>query len=736
MTPSRREMLGGLMVVFAITPAAAQTGGGEGSGGPPTVAPDLPGTLSKFPDLDAWIRIAPDGRVTVFTGKAELGTGIKTAIAQLAADELDVAMADVNLITADTGLTPNEGVTAGSQTLEQSGTAVANAAANVRLLLAEAAAVRWGVAATDLFTRDGAVLDGHGRRLSYADLAAATSLAVRARADVPRKRVAARRLIGHPVPRVDLPAKLTGQAAYVHDMRLPGMVHARVLRGPMSGTRAKLDVAAIAQQPGVTRVVQLGNFAAIVGPREWPLERALQAAARGGSIATPPAQFPGALPGALLTMRRESQTIADQRGDPAARPVRRLSARYDRPYLMHGAIGPSCAVALFQGGLMTVWTHSQGVEPLRQSLAELLSMPVERIRCVHREGAGCYGHNGADDVAGDAALVARAMPGVPVRLQWSRAQEHGWEPLGPAMLAQLDAALDAAGRIVDWQHQVWSNTHSTRPSAAGDLLAGQEMVPPFPATPPKPIPQPNGGGDRNAIPLYRFRNQRVVSHFLPDMPIRVSALRGLGAHLNIFALESFMDELAAAAGEDPVAFRLAHLADPRAAAVIRRAAERFGWSRYRAAPDRGRGFAFARYKNHGAYLAIALDVERVPVEDRLIVHRAVAAVDSGEAVNPDGIRNQVEGGIVQSLSWTAFEAASHDGARRTAYDWSTYPILRFGDAPRTVAVEIIDRPGTPFLGTGECAQGPTAAALANALAMATGSRQRSLPLLPTGADRG
>ena len=297
------------------------------------------------------------------------------------------------------------------------------------------------------------------------------------------------------------------------------------------------------------------------------------------------------------------------------------------------------------------------------------------------------------------------------------------------MLAQIDATLDASGRIVDWRHQVWSNTHSTRPVAAGDLLAGAEVVPSFKPTPPKPIPQPNGGGDRNAIPLYRFPNQTIVSHFLPDMPVRVSALRGLGAHLNIFALESFMDELAAAAGRDPVAFRLAHLEDPRAAAVIRQVASRFGWARYRSAPNRGRGFAFARYKNHGAYCAIALDVERIPDEGRLIVHRAVAAVDSGEAVNPDGIRNQVEGGIVQSLSWTAFEAAGHDGARRTDYDWSTYPILRFADAPRSVTVEVIDRPGTPFLGTGECAQGPTAAALANALASATGERLRSMPLI-------
>jgi CO/xanthine dehydrogenase Mo-binding subunit len=733
-TASRRDVLGGLLVAFALAPAArAQTGGGEGSGGPPTVAPDLPGTLAKFPDLDAWIRLAPDGGITVFTGKAELGTGIKTAIAQIAADELDVAFERIDLVTADTGLTPNEGVTAGSQTLEQSGTAVANAAANVRLLLAEAAAARWNMAATDLFTRDGAVFDGRGRRVTYAELAATTPLAVRARPDVPRKRVEARRLIGRPVPRVDLPAKLTGLAAYVHDMRLPGMMHARVLRGPSSGTIGRVDVPAIERQPGVGRVVRLGAFAAIVGPREWPLERALQVAARSGWDADAGANAIGPLPDALLQMRRESQTIEDRREQPDARPVRRLSARYDRPYLMHGSIGPSCAVALFEDGQLTVWTHSQGVEPLRTAIAELLAMPRGRVRCVHREGAGCYGHNGADDVAGDAALVARAMPGIPIRLQWSREQEHGWEPLGPAMLAQMDGALDASGRIVGWQHQVWSNTHTTRPTAAGDLLAGREMVPPFPATPPKPIPQPNGGGDRNAIPLYALPNRRVVSHFLPDMPIRVSALRGLGAHLNIFALESFIDELALAAEQDPVAFRLAHLDDPRAAAVIRRAATRFGWQTYRPAPNRGRGFAFARYKNHGAYLAIALDVERVPDEGRLIVHRAVAAVDSGEAVNPDGIRNQVEGGILQSLSWTAYEAAGHDGARRTDYDWSTYPILRFGDAPRRVVVDVLDRPGMPFLGTGECAQGPTAAALANAVTAADGMRIRSLPIARSAA---
>jgi CO/xanthine dehydrogenase Mo-binding subunit len=730
--PSRRELLagGGVTVFFALAGSAfGQSGGGEGGGKQPEkIAPDLPGDLAKFPMLDSWIRMGSDGRVTVFTGKAELGTGVKTAMAQLAADELDLPLDQVSLVTADTALTPDEGVTAGSHTLQDSGTAIANAAANVRHLLAEAAAARWQLPVTRLFTANGQVLDGHGRTLDYATLAAATSLAVRARADVPRKRIAGRHLIGHPVPRVDLPAKLTGLPAYVHDMRLPGMLHARVVRGPTAGTRLLFDPAKAARLPGVYRVVRNGGFAALVGRHEWPLVQALRVLghARWEVVGQP---LPiGDLAEALIALPRESTIIAERRDPRAAAPTHRLASRYTRPYLMHGSIGPSCAVALFENGALTVWAHSQGVSPLRQALAELLSLPEDRIRCVHREGAGCYGHNGADDVAADAALVAMALPGRPIRMLWSREQEHGLEPLGPAMVADLEGAVDASGRIVDWRHQVWSNTHTTRPSAAGDFLAGLEVDPPFTPTRPKPIPQPEGGGDRNAIPLYALPTLTVTSHFIPAMPLRVSALRGLGAHMNVFAIESFMDEMAAAAGRDPVAFRLAHLDDPRARAVIERAATRFGWRDYRAGAGRGRGMGFARYKNLGAYCAVAMDVELIAETGRLIVHRAVAAVDSGEVVNPDGIRNQVEGGIVQSLSWTAREKVTYDAQRRTAFDWSEYPILRFDDVPRAVHVEVLDRPGQPFLGTGEASQGPAAAALANALAAATGTRKRSLPL--------
>jgi CO/xanthine dehydrogenase Mo-binding subunit len=309
-----------------------------------------------------------------------------------------------------------------------------------------------------------------------------------------------------------------------------------------------------------------------------------------------------------------------------------------------------------------------------------------------------------------------------------REDEHAWEPFGPPMIDTVRARLDPSGGVAEWRFDVWSNTHSSRPGKAGNLLAATHLQQPFAPPPPQPIPQPEGGGDRNAIPLYTFANARVVHHFIPQMPLRVSALRSLGAYANIFALESFVDELARASMQDTVAFRLRHLDDPRAGAVIRLAAERFGWNDYRRAPGRGRGFAFARYKNLGAYAAIALDVE-VQRETGLVrIRRAVAATDSGEAVNPDGIRNQIEGGIIQSLSWTLAEEVTFDETRVTSVDWGAYPILRFNGVPDTIDVHVIDRPGQPFLGTGEASQGPAAAALANAVADAIGVRFRQLPL--------
>jgi nicotinate dehydrogenase subunit B len=476
-------------------------------------------------------------------------------------------------------------------------------------------------------------------------------------------------------------------------------------------------------------VVRDGNFLAVVANKEFQAIKAMAAL----SAATKWKETPS-LPKqddllAVLTSLPSQDTTIFQQGSPSAVGQKTLEATYTRPYQAHGSIGPSCAIAQFTDGAMTVWTHTQGVYPDRQGIAEMLRIPPASVRCIHVEGSGCYGHNGADDAAADAALIARALPGTPVRVQWMREQEHAWEPFGPAMVTKLKASLDGNGAISDWNFEVWSNTHSMRPGGAGSMLAAQHMAEPFAVPAAKPIPLPEGGGDRNAIPIYKFPNAQVVHHFIPDMPVRISAMRALGAYHNVFSIESFMDELAVAAGADPVEFRLKHLDDPRGRDVIEKAAQGFGWQKGQQAPrDRGFGFAFARYKNLAAYCAVASEVEVNRETGRPRLVRAVAAVDAGQVVNPDGLINQIEGAILQSMSWTLYEAVTFDDTRITSIDWQTYPILRFNAVPDSVEVHIINRPGKPFLGSGETGQGPAAASIANAIANATGKRLRNLPL--------
>lgn len=720
--PTRRSMLAGsgaLVLMFALHPPR----------GFAADAPALPGSLKTTPLLDGWLRIDADGGITVFTGKAELGQGIKTALVQIAAEELGVLPTRIKVVSADTELTPDEGYTAGSNSMRDSGTAIRHAAAQVRAILVERAAERLGVPAQALTLADGVISVDAARRVSYAELVVGPVLHVPARAESALRETGSHTVMGRSMPRLDIPAKVSGDVAYVQDLRLPGMVHGRVLRPPSpAATLRQLDTAAVERLPGVLKVVRDGRFVAVIAEHEYPAIQALRAlaeAAQWNEPETLPAKH------RLYDAVRASpsqDTVIHQRGElDDAGGVRTLAADYRRPYLLHASIGPSCAIAQQVGEKTTVWTHSQGVFPLRKALAELLGVAPAQVHCIHAEGSGCYGHNGADDVAADAALLARALPGRPVRVQWMREDEHANEPFGPPMLASASATLDAAGRIARWRYEVWSNTHSTRPGAAGDLLAATHLAQPFKPSPPKPLPQPEGGGDRNAIPLYVLPNAMVVHHFLPLMPLRVSALRSLGAYFNVFAIESFIDELAQAAAADPVAFRLQHLDDARAQAVVRLAAERFGWSDFVKRPGRGRGFAFARYKNLAAYAALALEVEIKRETGATRIVRAVAAVDSGEAVNPDGIRNQIEGGIIQSASWTLLEQVTFDTTRVTSLDWGGYPILRFPAVPERIDVHIIDRPGQPFLGTGEAAQGPAAAAIANAISDATGVRMRELP---------
>jgi nicotinate dehydrogenase subunit B len=729
---SRRHVLAGTgaLVVSFCSPSRLLAQQARDAGREPGPGPQLPGSLKNNPFLDSWIRIDADGTITVFTGKAELGQGIRTALLQVAAEELDVPLSSLVLVTADTARTANEGYTSGSQSMQESGTAIRHAAAQVRALLIAEAGRQLALPADALRAEGAAVIANDGRRLAYGALVAAEMLHVQAQGASALKEPRSFKVMGKPIERVDIPAKVTGGVAYVQDLRLPGMAHARVVRPPSYGAQLRvLDSAAVESMPGVIKVVRDGNFLAVVSEREWEAVkamRALAAAARWDEKSGLPKQDD--IASMLMKLPAQDMTIHDTRASVAA-AQKTLEATYTRPYQAHASIGPSCAVAKFEDGGVTVWSHTQGVYPDRQAIAEMLRIPVQQVRCIHVEGSGCYGHNGADDAAADAALIARALPGRPVRLQWTREQEHGWEPYGPAMVTRVTAALDGNGSIVDWDYAVWSNTHSMRPGGAGALIAGQSLAAPFAEPAPKPIPQPQGGGDRNAIALYKLASARVVHHFLPTMPLRVSALRALGAYMNVFSIESFMDELAQASGSDPVEFRLKHLADERARAVVNAAAERFGWSRsQRLPPGRGRGFGFARYKNLAAYCAVGMEVEVGRDTGRTRVIRAVAAVDSGQVVNPDGLVNQIEGGIIQSMSWTLYERVTFDATRITSIDWSTYPILRFNAVPDSLEVHILDRPGQPFLGSGEAAQGPAAAALANAIANATGRRLRDLPL--------
>jgi nicotinate dehydrogenase subunit B len=724
----RRVLAGGgaLIVSFSLSDAFAQ----DQSAPVAAPAPKSPGSLATAPFLDSWIRIDADGRITAFTGKVELGQGFKTAFQQIAAEELDVPFESLTIITADTSRTANEGYTSGSHSMQDSGTAIQNAAAQVRELLVAEAARRLNLPAENLRTENGAVISPDGQRLGYGELVAADMLHVQAQPKSKLKDPATFKVMGQPIPRVDIPAKVTGGAAYVQDMRLPGMVHARVVRPPSYGAQlTACDTSGVEKLPGVVKVIRDGNFLAVAASREFQAIKAMHALSAAAQWKeTPSLPKQDDLLHVLTSMRSEDHTIFQQ-SNPSVSGTRTMEATYTRPYQSHGSIGPSCAVAQSVNGMMTVWTHTQGVYPDRQGIAEMLRVPQTSVRCIHVEGSGCYGHNGADDAAADAALIARALPGVPVRMQWMREQEHAWEPFGPAMVTKLKASLDGNGSIADWNFEVWSNTHSMRPGGAGSMLAAQQMAQPFAVPAGKPLPLPEGGGDRNAIPLYKFPNAHVVHHFLPDMPVRISSMRALGAYHNVFSIESFMDELASAAGADPVEFRLKHLEDPRGRDVINKAAQGFGWQKGQQAPQgRGFGFAFARYKNLAAYCAVATEVEVNRETGRPRLVRAVAAVDSGQVVNPDGLINQIEGAIMQSMSWTLYEAVTFDDTRITSIDWQTYPILRFNAVPDSVEVHIINRPGQPFLGSGETGQGPAAASIANAIASATGKRLRNLPL--------
>src|SRR5712671_1688112 len=605
---SRRHFIkssGALVIGFALGPhvALAQD----------TPVP-LPGSLNANRMLDAWLRIDPNGTVTIFTGKIELGQGIGTALSQIAADELDVNLERIQVVSGDTAQTPNEGQTAGSLSMEQSGTALRFACAEARDILLAAAAAKLGVPAADLKASDGTVSAPSGTTATYWDLAGSVDLKREATAKVKPKPASELRWVGKSIARRDIPKKFTGGAAYVQDVRLPGMVFGRVVRPPSpDATLKSVDLDSVRRMPGVVAVVRDGDFLAVAAEREEQAVKAREAlkkSAKWNESATLPPT------GALLYdymvgLGTPGQTMHDKTSDSAPAAAKTLQARYTRPFQAHGSIGPSCAVAQWEDGKLHVWTHSQGVYPLRGDLAQVFGIEPSAIRCTHTEGSGCYGHNGADDVALDAALLARATSGRPVKLQWMRDDEFMWEPYGSAMVMKLGGGLDAQGNLASWSHELWSHPHSMRPgqSKGVNLLAGRHLEKPVGFEPVADVPLPAGGSDRNAIPGYDIPNVKVVKHFIRETPIRTSALRTLGAYANVFAAESFMDEMAATAGVDPVEFRLRHQKDPRARAVIEATAQRAGWKPgSRGDGKSGWGFAYARYKNLACYVAVAAEV--------------------------------------------------------------------------------------------------------------------------------
>ena len=696
--------------------------------------PTLPGSLNTNRMLDGWIRIADKGKVSVFTGKCELGQGILTALAQIAADELDVNYERIEIVSADTARTPNEGMTAGSLSVENSGTALRMACAEARQILLEAAAAKLGVTVASLSVSDGTIT-GSGK-VTYWDLAREANLKREATAQVKAKPPAQHKVVGKSVPRRDIPSKMTGGLSFVQDVRLPGMVYGRVVRPPSYRAQlASFDEAVIKAMPGVVAVARDGNFLAVAAEREEQAIKAAQAL-RASAKWTESADLPPPMPALFDHLQRmpARDIVVNQKvpAAPVGGKVVTHEATYTRPFQAHASMAPSCAVAQMKDGKYAIWTHSQGVFPLRGDLVKVLRVPAANITCTHVEGAGCYGHNGADDVALDAALLARATGGRPVKVQWMREDEFGWEPYGSAMVMKMRARLDESGSVVDWQHEIWSHPHSTRPAATpgGNLLAGWHIADPVPMGVPNNSPQPSGAADRNAVPLYDFPSQKVLLHYVTDMPIRTSALRGLGAYANVFALESFMDEMALAAGADPVEFRLRHMKDPRARAIIETCAQKAGWKPgAKSDGTHGRGIAFAKYKNLASYCAVIADVTVDRRTGKVAITRAVSAVDAGLIINPDGVVNQIEGGIIQSASWTLKEHVGHDRQRITMRSWADYPILTFPEVP-AIEVHLINRPEERPLGSGEGSQGPTGAAIANAVFQATGVRIRDLPYSP------
>jgi nicotinate dehydrogenase subunit B len=686
----------------------------------------LPLSITNNRRLDKWLRFQPDRTVRLAVGKVEIGQGVLIALSQIAAEELDVDLARIDILSGDTRDAPDEGSTSSSLSIEVSGRSVRLISAELRARVLGRLAQRLNCSADDLTIEDGAFLqDGNPTGHDYWSFAGPEDFAADITGTAHPKSPSAYKVVGQPAPRRDLIAKVSG-AAFIHDIVRPDMLHARTLRQPSRGAKLQsLDEAAIREAAGSPiQIVRVGDFVAFVGQDETAVQRAAVAAPNH-------ANWTGVR--VLSPVQQEAAWFRDQPaddrhlGDPDPPPAGTVvSETYSRPFVAHAALAPSCGLAEYRDGHLSVWSHTQGVYPLRNSLADILGLPRERVTVRHSHGAGCYGHNGADDAALDAAIVAMQMPGHCIRVQWRREEEFGFEPVSTAHMTRIQAVLDDAGRPIDWTAEVWAGSHVQRPVFGGTMLAHEALPnPPPPAKANDPTEANGGGGTRNAFPAYDFPAKRVIHHLALQTPVRTSSLRGLGALPNIYALECMMDELAERAGVDPVAYRLSLLSDPRARHLIQDVASRCGWSeRGPVGTGRGLGLAWGRYKNKAAYACVAVELD---VDQDITLRRAWCAADAGLVINPDGARNQLEGGIIHAASMTLKEQVTLDGDGITSLDWDRYPIMKFSEVPEIEAT-IVHNPDQPTLGMGECTFGPTAAAIGNAVAHALGVRIRDMPL--------
>jgi nicotinate dehydrogenase subunit B len=676
------------------------------------------GALKKANQVDDWLAIGPDGTVTVFSGKIDSGTGVQTALAQIVAEELDVPIERVQMVMGDTARTPDEGITAGSTTIRFGGFALRHASAEARRALLELASNRLDASPDELIVRDSVISVSHhpAQTITYAELTGGKRINRTITLQAPLKRPEDYRVVGKPIPRADLAEKFTGVPSFVTDVRLPGMLHARVVRPPRAG--AKL-VSIDENSTRDVRVVRLGDFIGVVAERE---EQAVRAAKQLKVKWRETGRWPE-MEKLHTFIRRQAtsdDTVREEGKVESAlrKATARVKARYRQPFQAHASIGPSCAVADVQIDRAVIWCSTRGVYPLRDELADLLQMRPEQVRVTYVEGAGSYGHNGSDDAAADAAVLSQAVH-KPVRVQWSREDEFAWEPFAPAMEMEVRGGLDERGNVIALAYDVW-----TPPHISGEQLLAKQLIT---GEPPEP-PEWFGGGDRNAPTNYNIPNQRVKVHWLSGLPLRTSSMRSLGGAANTFANESFMDELAAKAGIDPLEFRLRHLDDSRAIQVVKSAAERAGWGTPLPS-GQGRGVAFAQYENEEAYVATIAQVQVDIKSGEVRVNRIVVAHDCGLIINPDGLRNQIEGNVIQSTSRALKEQVTWENSHITSLDWESYPILKFSEVP-DVEIILIDHPDQPAAGAGEPATITTAAAIANAIFAATGARLREVPFTP------